>query len=347
MRYLLFLFIIFLITVNAQAEQVSAKSHHLTNGGFKNPQNIGRDKPTKADLWRFFAQRFTVRNKDIKVPADHVLTEQQALAGWQKHKNQNSITWLGHATFLIHLNGKTILTDPFLTDVAGVWKIGPKRYVAPAISIKNLPPINIITVSHNHYDSLDLKTLKQLQDKSQVQVVVPLGIGAYFKRYDYKNIHELDWHQSVTVDGIKIIEVPAIHFSSRTLWDRNKDLWAGFIIKSKSTTIFFSGDTRYGNKLFKAIGKRYGPIDYAIIGIGAYLPQNVMKYSHTTPEQALQIAKDLKANTLIAMHWGTIVLSNEPQFEPPKKLRAAAKLGKFPMSHVWILKIGETRELAE
>ena len=149
----------------------------------------------------------------------------------------------------------------------------------------------------------------------------------------------------MTLDCINFIEVPDIHFSGRTLWDRNKDLWAGFIIKSKRITIFFSGDTRYSDKLFKSIGKRYGPIDYAIIGIGAYLPQNVMKYSHTTPEQALQVAKDLGAKTMIAMHWGTIVLSTEPPFEPPKKLRAAAKAQGFPLSHLWILKIGETRAL--
>lgn len=342
---IILLVLIVLIGYYRPALQARGKPyHHLNNGYFRNPEDNDSGRPKLYHLMMFMTHYLFTANHQVDIPKDHVLPEKVALERYNRNKNSDSITWLGHASFLINLDGKTILTDPYLTEVAGPLGFGPKRIVPPGISIANLPKINMILITHNHYDSLDVNTIRQIKNRKKIIAVVPLGMTNYFYQAGYQHIHQLDWYQSLQFDHIRVKAIPAIHFSSRGLFDRNKQLWAGYIIKSKHHKILFMCDSAYGN-LYKAIGKEYGPFDAIIIGIGAYEPQNVMRYSHTTPEQAAQIAKDVRADIVVAMHWGTVVLSDEPPFEPPVRFKKAALKAGYANNKIWVLKIGESRKI--
>lgn len=262
-------------------------------------------------------------------------------------KEENTLTWLGHSTFLIRLNGKTILTDPFLSEYASpIHGIGPKRFSAPGMQLHELPPIDMILVSHDHYDHCDLRTLNHLPNKSSIQVIAPLRLGKLFKKIGYQQVHELGWHDSHHHTHITVHGLPAYHYSKRHLLTRNKSLWLAYAIhcKETNTKLYFSGDTAYGS-VFPFLGKEYGPFDYALVSIGAYAPEHLMLASHLSPEQAVQVGRDLRAETLVAMHWGTLILSDEHPFEPPSRFHHAAQTANYPHEHIWILNIGETRKI--
>lgn len=337
-------FVIIVASFQSPKHEEGRPYHHLSRVGFRNPEDNDPGQPKIRHLLGFLLRAPWQWSKTPIIPENMQIPEAKAIKTFYQFKNTNSITWLGHATFLIRIDGKIILTDPFLTDRAGPWIFGPKRYTPPGISIKNLPPIDIILLSHNHYDSLDLKTIKVIPNKEAIKVIVPLYNAEFFENSGYHSIYELDWFQSIQMDKINFTAIPAIHFSSRGLFDRNRRLWAGYIIKSGKYKILYMCDSAYG-EIYRQIGKRYGPFDLVIVDIGAYEPQNVMKFSHTTPEEAIKIARDLKAKTVLAMHWGTLILSEEPPFEAPARFRAAGKAAKFSDSNIWVMKIGETRAL--
>lgn len=319
------------------------KKHHLPNGKFKNLEGSHLGKLKILDMVFFLLRRLTSRKK-VSLPPHHVIPENEALSLLKTHENMNSITWLGHSSFLIRLQGKTILTDPFLTERAGVWKLGPKRFASSGISIEHLPDIDIILVSHNHYDHLDIKTIKQLKNRFHTKVVIPLKLANYFLKEGYLEITELDWYETASFDGIDITALPAIHYSRRGVFDKNRSLWVSFAISNHQHRVYFSGDTAYGN-LFKSIGQAYGPFDIAIMGIGACEPRKVMGFFHLSPEEAVQAGIDLKAKKLIGMHWGTIVLSEEPPFDPPIRFKQAAKTLGMVEEYAEIMRIGETKAL--
>ena len=282
-----------------------------------------------------------IKQKVPKIPTGHVLSNEQALA--QLDTPGDRLTWMGHATFLVRLGGVNILTDPFFSNYASpIQGLGPKRFVPPGLAIEQLPPIDIILVSHNHYDHLDKPALKKISNKKSIQVVVPLGLAVFFKRLGFQHIHELDWHESCVIKSLTIRALPAMHFSRRGLFDYNKTLWASFSIESPGQKLFFSGDTAYG-EFFKQLGKDYGPFDYGLMAIGAYQPREIMSRVHVTPEEAVKIAEDLKVKTIVGMHWGTIMLTTEPPFEPPVLLRKYASEAAFAEQDVWVMKIGETK----
>ncbi len=326
-------------------KQIEGKPyHHLSQSHFRNPEDNDPGKPSMSHLIAFMLRLPWTWSHTPQVPPDMRLNERDAINHLNKLKKSDTITWLGHATFLIRMDGQTILTDPYLTAHAGPWIFGPNRYVPPGITIKNLPTLNIILLSHNHYDSLDLKTIEQLKNKKNIKVVVPLYNASYFEDRGYPSIYELDWYQSIQLDSLKITAIPAIHYSGRTLRDQNRRLWAGYIIKSRRHKILYMCDSAYG-EMYHYIGKKYGPFDAVIIDIGAYMPQSVMQYAHTTPEESVQIARDLKAKNVIAMHWGTVILSEEPPFDPPLRFRAAGKAAGYSPKKIWVMKVGETREI--
>ena len=332
------------LILNPVAQQAAGQAyHHLDNGTFRNPEGSIKRNIKVSSFSKFFWNRIAGNRSKFSIPPNHVLNETAALTQLEQTKG-DTITWLGHASFLIRLQHKTILTDPYLSELAGLWGIGPRRYVPPGISIKHLPPLDFIILSHNHYDSLDLQTINQLANKNHIKVITPLNTGKYFKANGYKNIYELDWQQSISFNDIRFTAMPAIHFSRRGLFDGDTTLWAGFTVKTPQQNIYFSGDTAYG-AIFKNIIAKYGPFNLAILGIGAYLPQDIMRYSHSTPEQAVQIGKDVAALNILGMHWGTIILSEEPPFEPPKRFKRAAKQAGFLPENIWLMKIGETRAL--
>ena len=321
--------------------------HHLPDGTFRNPK--GSPTRSAARLRRatpFFVEMFKRSLSKVEVPDGHVVPRVRAVARLGDHlrADQDFLTWLGHAAFLFRLGGKTVLTDPYLTSYAGPAGLGPKRFVKSGIAIHDLPPIDLLVVSHNHYDHLDERALALLPDKERITAVVPLRLGDFFRERGFSNVIELDWYQAAQFDGLTVTALPVVHWSRRTGFDMNRTLWAGFGFRAPSHHLFFGGDSGYG-PVFRDIGEEYGPFDTALLGIGAYAPREIMRASHATPEEAVRMGLDLKARQLVAMHWGTVVLTQEPPFEPPERfLKAGADEGVDP-ENLWVMKIGETRPL--
>jgi L-ascorbate metabolism protein UlaG (beta-lactamase superfamily) len=312
------------------------------NGRFQNPPGSPKGGATFRDFARFLFQQ-TFKTKVPAVPDWHVLDDEEQAAQLASASNP-SVTWLGHASFLIRTGGKVILTDPFLETTAGKMGLGPKRFVPAALAVEQLPKVDILLMSHNHYDHLDAKTIEAYPHKEETQVIVPLGLGSFFTRRGYQKVTEQDWWDEWMMPGLSIRTLPAVHFSGRGLFDRMKTLWASFAIETKDGKIWFSGDTAWG-EVFSDVGERAGPFDYAIVGIGAYEPPSIMVEVHATPEEGVAIAKAVGAKKAIGMHWGAIMLTPEDPFEAPQRFRKAARDQGFGEDNALILRIGETRSL--
>ena len=340
--FIIMLMVVFLLSFSAET-CAEVKPKHHTKNGFRN-------YPVEPDFGPVGAAFYFRRVMDSfflpDVPSDHLLSEEKAIGEFQKLNGKNSITWLGHATFLIRINGMTILTDPFLTEYASpFWTFGPRRFVQPGISLENLPPIDIVIVSHNHLDHLDEETIESLQEKHNIHVFVPLGLEPFFRDRDFTHVNELDWNMSHTYGGIEFTALPAVHNSGRGANDKNTTLWCSWSISAKNNKLFFSGDTSYLPTIFKTIGEKMGPYDMAIVGIGAYKTRKHGPASHLTPEEAVKVILDTKSNVAVAMHWGTIELSDEPTWEPPVRFKKAAQGKGIPLDKTWVMKVGETRQL--
>jgi N-acyl-phosphatidylethanolamine-hydrolysing phospholipase D len=253
-----------------------------------------------------------------------------------------TITWIGHSTFFVRMDGVAFLTDPMLSDRAGPLPfIGPPRRVPPGVPLAALPKVDFALLSHDHYDHADFRSVKQLAQRG-VRFVVPLGLGDWVNRAGGQAI-ELDWWQSAVLNGVRITCLPAQHFSGRSLRDRDRRLWAGWLVAGPTRRFYHTGDTGYSPD-FATLGERFGPIDLAAVPIGAYRPAAMMEFVHTTPEEALRIGLDVHARRVVAMHFGTFDLADEPLDEPPRRFQAEAeRLGLGP-ERAWVLKIGETRE---
>jgi L-ascorbate metabolism protein UlaG (beta-lactamase superfamily) len=245
------------------------------------------------------------------------------------------LTWIGHATWLVQLDGLSFLTDPVLSDSLPGF-IG--RNVPPAIPLEKLPRIDAALVSHNHYDHLDVQSLRSVG----APVVAGLGTERLLRRERLVGT-VLGWWQSTRIGGVTITFVPAQHFSQRTLGDRNEMLWGGFVIEGSSATVYHAGDTAYFPG-FKQIGERFH-VDAALLPVGAYDPPWFMQAVHLDPEQALQAFADLGAGTFFAMHWGTFKLGDEPLDEPPRRIEAERVRLGLPPERVRVLAIGETAEV--
>ena len=259
-----------------------------------------------------------------------------------------TVTWVGHATLLVQVGHVTFLTDPIWSDWASpVPMIGPRRYVEPGIAITDLPPVDFVIISHNHYDHLDIPTLTALSAQDpDTMFYVPLGNGDLLRKNGVSNVQEMDWGQTVQHAGVTVHCLPSQHWSKRSLNDDHKALWSSWAITSDQGNVFFAGDTGYFRG-FKDIGERLGTIDLAILPIGAYEPRAMMRASHMNPEEAIQAAIDLKARRALGMHFGTFDLSDEPLDEPPRRfLQAATDMGLGTES-AWLLSIGETRRFAD
>ena len=319
---------------------------HHTDDGFRNPPG----SPTRAgDFgdWASFFYRGLSRREAVPLPDGHVLPEAEVLAGLRTNGGSggDSVTWLGHAAFLIRIAGRTILTDPFLSEHASpLPPLGPRRFAPPGLTAARLPQIDLLLLSHNHYDHLDLPTIEALPDKAEIEVIAPLGLGRYFTAHGYHRVRELDWGDEVDLGPLAVRALPAIHFSRRTLLDRNRTLWTGYVLEGAGRRLYFAGDTAYG-PVFREIGPEAGPIDLALLPIGAYAPRELMRASHATPEEAVEIARELGAQRLVAMHWGTIQLADESPFEPPERFRPAAHAAGYGDDEAWVMRIGETRAI--
>ncbi|HEX4457102.1 MAG TPA: MBL fold metallo-hydrolase [Polyangia bacterium] len=249
-----------------------------------------------------------------------------------------SLTWIGHATFAMRLGGLFIATDPVWSDRLAVIK----RKAPPGVALDVLPPIDIVTVTHNHYDHLDAPTIRRIGPKPLY--VTPLGNRRWLEAAGAERIVELDWWQSHDVDGVQLTLVPARHWSMRAPWNRNDGLWGGFVYRSREGAAYHSGDTALFDG-FAEIAQRCGPIDWAMLPIGAYEPRWFMQPQHMNPEDAGEAFLRLKARHLCAMHWGTFKLTDEPLAEPPARIRAFFAEHRLPDDRLWMFDIGQTRAL--
>jgi L-ascorbate metabolism protein UlaG (beta-lactamase superfamily) len=323
----------------------SPRPYHHTASGFRNPPGSPRRMFDSRVYWRFIWQQIRQSRQKTVVPDGHVLPEDEALAGLAAQGATDSLTWLGHAAFLVRLAGRTLLLDPYLGRWAGPGPgLGPQRYAPPGIAPERLPRLDGLLISHNHYDHLCDETLRRLTRHGSLQTVVPLKLGDHLRRRGYHPVHELDWHDRVAIGDVTVTALPAVHWSKRTAFDANKTLWASYLIEGNGLRLWFAGDTAHG-AVFRQLGQALGPIDYALVPIGAYEPRAIMQAAHTTPEEAVTIGRELNARRLVAMHWGTVVLTTEPQFEPPGRFRAAAEAAGYAPDDAWVMRVGETRPL--
>jgi L-ascorbate metabolism protein UlaG (beta-lactamase superfamily) len=256
------------------------------------------------------------------------------------------VTFIGHATFLIQTAEANILTDPMYGERAGPMNVfGPRRVRPPAVRFDDLPPVSLVLLSHNHYDHCDLRTLRMLRRRFDPKVVTPLGNGALVNTTGISRVVELDWWQDTRTAASTITLTPARHFSARTPLDRNRALWGGFLLESGGVRLFFAGDTAYGG-FFHDVRQRLGPIDLALLPIGAYEPRWFMQSVHMNPDEAVQAHLELGATESIGMHFGTFQLTTEGIDDPLRDLADARVARHVAPSRFRTLDFGESVRLA-
>lgn len=296
------------------------RSDHYDGKTFSNLDGI-----RARGLWDVFKWAITEDPAEWKE-----LTEEDVPYGQAPPKQVSNgtanITFINHATFLIQAGGLNILTDPVWSLRASPFQwIGPKRMRPPGIRFEDLPKIDLVLLSHNHYDHLDIHTVQRLKKEHHSRFIMPLGVSAYLHENGIMHTDEMDWWEDLKIsDSLTISSVPAQHFSGRGLTDRDKTLWCGFVLQTDAGNIYFAGDTGYDG-FFKKIGAKFDPIDLAIIPIGAYRPRWFMEPIHVDPNQAVQIHHDIRARQSIGMHFGTFPLADEGMFDPVEDLKTARK----------------------
>jgi N-acyl-phosphatidylethanolamine-hydrolysing phospholipase D len=336
----LLLLLLLAACASAGSEPVAGRPAHHVPGGFRNP-DPAFIRPSGWTRWSFTVRRGVESLTSPRTyDAPRVANDGAAL---RSNPRPPAITWIGHATLLVQVDGLSVLTDPLWGERAGPtsW-LGSKRLGPPGLAFENLPRIDVVVISHDHYDHLDLPTVKRLAAAHDPLFVVPLGMKAWFADNGMSRVEELDWWQEREHRGVRFVCVPAQHFSQRSLWDANRRLWASWAIVGRGKRLYFGGDTGYFSG-FKEAGRRLGPFDVAALPIGAYQPPQIMKLVHLTPEEATQAFVDLDAKVMLGMHWGTFDLADEPLNEPPARMLAEIRRRDIDPSRAWILRIGETR----
>lgn len=332
-------------------DKLRAASHHRPEGGFQNPWPDARQHGFRDFLkWSLVERRRNPRRADPDPST--FLCKAPSFALPRAAPEEVTITWVGHTSFLVQLASTNILIDPvWSTRASPVQFVGPKRWVPPGVEFDRLPPIDVVILSHDHYDHLDARTVSRLASRYPAALwFVPLGVGAFLRERGARDVTERDWWEEATVGALRLACVPAQHFSGRTLRKRNTTLWCGWTLRSPERSIFFAGDTALHPE-FAPIAARYGPFDLAILPIGAYEPRWFMGSVHMNPEDCLKAVGQLDANehgqrlTMAAAHWGTFKLTDEPMDEPPSRMRSLWEAAGRDTDRLWIMRHGETRRL--
>jgi L-ascorbate metabolism protein UlaG (beta-lactamase superfamily) len=346
MRWAGFLFslILLLLASCSNSPHYSPVKKHHTADGFRNLY----PHPPKGSFWKWQWDRLRHGVPPNPEGGYHFATVAPDVDFLKANRTQDTLTWLGHATFLLQVGGVNILTDPHLTKRASPLSFaGPARYVEPPLSFEQLPHIDIVVISHSHYDHLDYRTVQRLaaQLNGAPRFFVGLGLKQWAADNGIGNVTELDWGESAAERGITLHFVPVQHWSSRTPWDRNRTLWGAWVLEHRGRKYFFGGDFGYSQDLADA-GRKFGGFDLAMIPVGAYEPRWFMKTNHVNPEEAVQAHRDLNSRHSVGMHWGTFRLTDETLDEPPARLmHALAEAGIAPQEF-FLMKHGETRPLA-
>ncbi len=340
-------------TVNANYN--AAKPHH-TPDGFKNTY----PHDANQSFWKWQWERLS-QGTVAKAPgagwASVLPSVKPDVAFLKNNRTERTMTWIGHATVLLQTSGVNIITDPVFSNRASPAQFaGPKREVPLMMTMDELPPIDVVFISHNHYDHLDANTITEFSQRFPKAIyVVPLGFKPWLENQGVlsANIRELDWWDSVTLNALDYTLVPVQHWSKRTLTDTNRMLWGGIVIEDaanpapgqKNWRFLHTGDTGYSQD-FKDIGAKFpGGFDWAAIAIGAYEPRWFMKAQHVNPDEAVQIMQDVGARQALGIHWGTFMLTDEALDLPPKDLAVALTKYNIPPDRFHVFKNGEMRKL--
>ena len=326
--------------------------HHTPSGGFLNPWPTRPPAAHGGFLKWAFSHR-TTRPRPVDPPRSAFTLATPDFPSPRADATQLVLTWVGHSTFLIQLGGLNILTDPMWSARASpVPFMGPKRWVEPGIAFDSLPPIDVILLSHDHYDHLDSATVHRLAASyPEARWLSPLRLGRFLRERGADAVTEMDWWEELTMHGVRFACTPAQHHSARGIRDRRRSLWCSWTIVSDSHRLFFAGDTGYFPD-FGAIGKRYGPFDATLLPIGGYLPRDYMRFVHMDPAEAVRAFRELNVvgskecdRVLVPMHWGTFKLTDEAMDEPPKLLERAWKEMGEGAGTLSLLKHGETTSM--
>ena len=327
-------------------------AHHAPNGGFRNPWPNSVPHGFR-DILKWSRERRR-QNLPPTPPRGSFPTATPAIERPRASASEFTATWIGHSTVLLQFGGINIITDPvFCQRAFPVQWAGPRRVMDPAMSIDALPPLDVILLSHNHYDHLDKAAVKRLaRAHPNATWVVSVGLARYIRPWGPREILELDWWQTGDVNGLHVTATPARHFSARRLGDRNKSLWSGFAFELRGMRAWFAGDSAYHPE-FGDVGARCGPFDFVMIPIGAYDPRWFMHIVHVDPEEAVRIYQDIAAPhpnaacpLMLGIHWGTFRLTDEPMDEPPRRTLARWREAGLSDEWLWVAKFGETRSFA-
>jgi N-acyl-phosphatidylethanolamine-hydrolysing phospholipase D len=327
----------------------SQPDHHRPGGRFENPWPRAKQGGFLRFLqWVIIKGGLTrlLRRPDFELFG----VVASSFASPRAMPDELTVTWVGHSSFLLQIGGANVLTDPIWSAHASpIPFLGPRRWVRPGIDADALPPIDIVLVSHNHYDHLDVPTVRRLTSRwPDAQWVAPLGLASFLKRRGIARVVELDWWETTRVGALEVGATPAQHFSARGPGDRNRTLWCGFALHARGRRALFAGDTGHHPE-FARIAERFGPFDAVLLPIGAYEPRWFMRPVHMNPEDAVSAYTELlagaptaRAPLCIPMHWGTFRLTDEPMTEPPERLRRAWEGAGLPAAELVILRHGET-----
>jgi N-acyl-phosphatidylethanolamine-hydrolysing phospholipase D len=306
------------VTSDASGPAIGTPAHHLPRGF----RNASADYSYRlSERASHFLRQGLVRRPDRRTRLAAVSNDGAAVRANGQHA---TITWIGHSSFLVQLDGVNILTDPHWGDRASpVGFAGPRRLVPPGMRFEDLPPIHAVVISHDHYDHFDAPTIERLARAHRPTFFVPLGMKALLADHGVRDVVEQDWWEARDFRRLTFVATPAQHSSGRGFRDQNLRLWCSWVIAATDRRFFFAGDTGYYSGL-KEIGERLGPFDLAAIPIGGYRLYGSKHPNHVNPEEAVQLFEDLRGRLMVPMHWGTFELNREPFPEPPERLMREA-----------------------